>query len=1036
MTAAASEAIKAALRGYSPSPEQWETITAGLEPMSIVAGAGSGKTAVMTARIVHLLEQAVVRPSQVLGLTFTNKAAGELESRLTEALARMEPHPREHPYVTTYNAFAQDIVRTHGPRIGVDSEAGLLTQAQKWQMLQRLVDGLQVFEALELRHPLSFIPQTLELADQCANHLVDPEELREECARLLPEITDDYALTTLRKRRDFALIIQAYVDEKRRRRKIDFGDQIALAVRILEQFPDVTAGYRDRFPVVLLDEYQDTNPAQKVMLQAICPPGSAVTAVGDARQAIFGWRGASMFNLIGFASDFPAADGSAGKRASLSANYRSGRRIVHLANRVIASVPEERRPGDELVAVPANGEGWVGAGLFSDQETEASWIADEIERLHPDKNGWRDTAVLLRSKRYMDRVVAVLGSRDIPVEMPELGGLLKIPAVVDTVAWLRLLSDPGPSSNRWLARILMGPRFRVHYSDIAPISRWAAASNRELTEGLRPDGGPEPDPGEVAFSLLDALSHLHEVDGVSDEARPRIREFVELLSSLRAQSSRPLVDLVQTVVERSGLADALLSSSARSAPAMHENLRSFLGVCAEFSPLEGEPTLESFLEFLDAAEESEDPIPLAASASSDSVKVMTIHTAKGLEFDNVFVPALAASQKVNKWDGLKQYSVFPDVRMADPLTSARQLPPGIRKDAAHLPVFKGNKQSYRNELRERAMEDERRLFYVAVTRARHRLYCSGAWWYGAQDRKGPSDFLEEVLGHADVVETICLEEATEDNPVVEKMRRDLVWPPPVEAPGGPGAEWLDRAESLIAGGTVADDVLDSPEARDLYEEHVRTIRSLTPMAAVDEPADMRPKSLPATSAVRIALSKEEPDRVLSPLPRRLTDAQRLGIEMHAWIEERARGLVGLADEEALDEASLPPDPEHVARMRSNYEDRYAARTLARLPGTSEPLAELPFILKVRDGLLVRGRIDAVYERDGGLEVVDFKTGAVPQETEWEQLELYAEALAELGVVTGPVTLTYAYLGADRDASKSYEPRGLEWLERGLATVAP
>ena len=350
MKPSASAAIKAALRNYEPTAEQWEAITDPLEPVVIRAGAGSGKTAVMTARIVHLVETNQVRAAGVLGLTFTNKAAAELEERLNEALAAMQPRPHEHPTVMTYHSFAQSLVREHGPRIGVDPDTGLLSNAQKWQILLSMIDELDELSEVELRHPLSYIPQTLELSDQCATHLVEPEDLQKECERLLGEdLGDDYAIEATKKRKDFAKIIRLYRDRKRRLRRIDYGDQIRLAVEILSKHPDVVAELRERFPVVLLDEYQDTDPAQKVMLRLLCPDGAAVTAVGDARQAIYAWRGASMFNLINFHREFPRDDGSDAHQATLSENFRSGRKIVELANRVIEKVPEEHRPGEDLV---------------------------------------------------------------------------------------------------------------------------------------------------------------------------------------------------------------------------------------------------------------------------------------------------------------------------------------------------------------------------------------------------------------------------------------------------------------------------------------------------------------------------------------------------------------------------------------------------------------------------------------------------------------------------------------------------------------
>ena len=840
---AVSDAIKAALHGYEPSPEQWTAITAPLEPVVIRAGAGSGKTAVMTARIVHLVETGQVRPAGVLGLTFTNKAAGELEERVSEAMSAIgltgrAPGAHEHPTVMTYHAFAQKLVRDHGPRIGVDPDAGLLSNAQKWQILLGMIDQIDTLDDVELRHPLSYIPQTLDLADQCATHLVTPADLAAECSRLLEAGIDDrWAEQALKKRKDFAKIIKLYLDKKKQLHRIDYGDQIRLAVEILERNDDVTSELRERYPVILLDEYQDTDPAQKVMLRKLCPDGAAVTAVGDARQAIYAWRGASMFNLINFHREFVREDGSDALQATLSENYRSGRRIVELANRVIQGVPEEHRPGDELVPVKANGEGWIGTAVFADQEAEASYIATEIERLHDDGTEWKDMAILVRSRRYLDAVLAALEERDIPFEMPDLGGLLKVPAVTDVVAWMQVLSDPGPSTNRWAARILMGPRFRVHYRDLAPIAKWASARNFELNkEAQELLGIEEPDPGEVAYSLVDALRNVDQIEAVSDEARERVAEFIELYEELRTYVPRGLHQLVQAVADRSGVSDALAASPARSAPAMRENLNGFIGICSEFSPLEGDANLATFLDFLDVAEESEDPIPLAVTTTSDSVKVLTIHKAKGLEFDVVFVPYVAASQEPSKWDKdasgkpMKMYSIFPDVRLSNPLTSTKQLPPGVRKDSADLPQFDGKMRKYRDELKHRSEQDERRLFYVAVTRARKRLYCTAAWWYASEENsKGPSVFLDELrgirrLGRGRARRRRSTPADDAPNPVVESMRGRLHWPPPAFDDGA--APWIERIDAVRAGTSRIDDLLTTPRARTMYAEHVQTIEAL------------------------------------------------------------------------------------------------------------------------------------------------------------------------------------------------------------------
>jgi DNA helicase-2/ATP-dependent DNA helicase PcrA len=767
----ASPAIRAALRGANPSEEQWRAISHDPIPLAIIAGAGSGKTAVMAARIVWMVEEGFYRPSEILGLTFTNKAALELEERIVAAFAALDPQPKDQPLVATYNSFADRLVREHGVRIGIDPESGLLSKAQAWQLLIEEFDQIEPFEAIDSRSMSTVVARALDLADQCANHLVTPERIAEEERRIVEESDrfDEELVGTARQRIELAAVVRIYMEAKRSARRIDFGDQVTQAVEILERFPGVVDELQTRFPCILLDEYQDTNIAQRRLLQKLAPTGHNVTAVGDARQNIFQWRGSTLFNLI----DFPAAHflregDSPHEYLSLSTNYRSGSKILEVANTIIASVPQERRPGEALVPHEVNGVGQVKVQILSDQLAEAEFMAEEILRLHgqPVNDGrppteWSDFAILVRRKSHIPTIYTALKDREIPVEVIGLSGLLQVPEVVDTMAWLRVLSDPGPSSNRWLARILLGPRFRIHYRDLAVLARWATERNIALGEARKQgseDAGevqtvPDEtrfDPEEVAFSLLEAMDHLDEIEELPPEAGRRLGRARDEIAKLRSLTGGPLLELVQSVIAEVGIVEAIDASTREDAEASRRNLTNFLGVVGGFAPVTGEPSLAAFLTYLDAAEDVEETLDLATDVIGDSVKLMTIHQAKGLEFEVVFVPAVAARQKE---DGEYVESIFPDTRTSDPTRSYWQLPPSVREDSRHLPAPWSTdrdgrqvpRKEYKGELKERAIEDERRLFYVSITRAKQLLYVTAAWWYERhQNQRGPSEFLEEV----------------------------------------------------------------------------------------------------------------------------------------------------------------------------------------------------------------------------------------------------------------------------------------------------
>lgn len=1066
----ASAAVQAAMGGGQPTARQWAAISHPPEPLAIIAGAGSGKTAVMAARMVWMVEQGLVRPAQILGLTFTNKAATELEERILLAFARLDPPPAEVPTVATYNSFADRIVRQEGARVGVDPESSLLSQAQAWQLVKESLNDVQPFDAIDSRSIESITKNALALADQCANNCVTPEQVAREDLRILQRGESAYerqVLLTSLKRSELTGVVRAYQDVKARRRAMDFGDQVTKAVEILQAWESVAADLRQRYPAILLDEYQDTNVAQRRMLQAIAPHGSNVTAVGDARQNIFQWRGSTLFNLLDFPKEhFLRTGGKPHRYLSLADNFRSASRVVQVANAIIDKVPAQRRPGLPLHSVEGNGQGQVATALLSDQRAEAEFIATRILELHGRPAGegrpatrWKDFAVLVRRKAHMPLIYSVLSDHEIPVEVAGLSGLLQVPEVMDTVAWLRVVADPGPASNRWLARILLGPRYRIHYRDLAVLARWAGGRTRQLSESKRTahPAGPQVtvqdetdfEPDDVAFSLVEALEHLDEVPQLASDAGARLARMRSELMHMRRLAGAPLLDLVREIVSSAGIGDALAASPRRDAAAAQGNLRQFMGLVAGFSPLSAEPSLTEFVEYLDAAEEAEDSMEQQVTPAEDSVKLTTVHGAKGLEFEVVFVPGVAAFENQK---GQRVYSMFPDERASNPMLSYSLLPYGVREDARHLPDprttdSEGNrmlksKTDFARELKERAVEDERRLFYVALTRARQRLYVTAAWWYERQSRAhGPSIFFDEVAG-LEMVDNLVRHEFAEQSPLLAELQERAIWPPVVRnlyqstpaMPHGP----VEALEDLLSGAGSADQLLavleprQREEAERLLEGYRTNIAALDKAAAPLKARAGEPAGITASEAVDLVAGRLTEARIRRPLPRRPEARARLGVQVHRWIESRAHLLAGLAGEDDLEAAGVSVDAALLARLKRTWEDQYGSRTLARLPG-GEPMAELAFVLKV-GGRLLRGRMDAVYVDEAqNLEIVDFKTGELAEPPEIDQLIIYAAALHKLNIPLGDtLKLTYAYLSTGESSTR--QVRGGE-VQQALAGLA-
>jgi DNA helicase-2/ATP-dependent DNA helicase PcrA len=1040
LTGVVTPGVRAALRGQEPTPEQLAAITAPLGPVHVIAGAGSGKTAVMAARIVYLIERLGAAPASVLGLTFTNKAASELEARVREALADTPTGVGDEVTVDTYHAFAADLVKAYGIRVGVEVDADLLSEAQQYQILLGILDS-ERFEHLSVRTAGATIRKTLELASACADHVVPAERVVEASRRLLQRADEgerlpDWMLQAARERTELARLVERYAAEKRRRGRLDFGDQVAKAVELVEGHPELRDELRTRFQHVLLDEYQDTNVAQRRLMQRICPPGASIMAVGDARQAIYAFRGATMYNLLSFADHFPqvprlapvppagpapapgagqAQPGPAGAPLSLSTNFRSGPRILALANSVIDRIPEARRGGTSLVARPGAPEGEVRAALLADQFAEAAFVADQIARAHetglPDGSWpeWRDVAVLVRSKRLLGPLREALEQRGVPVEVVGLSGLLETPEIVDLVSTLRVVADPG--ANVALARLLLGPRWRIGPRHLVRLARWASRHNWGLKDELP---GEDPDPGDVSFALAEALDHLDEVEGLDEAALARLDAFREELRELRAAARGPLLDLVQTILERTGVWAELEASRDRRAVTARQNLATFLDRVAAFAPVQGDPSLAAFLAYLDAVEDASEPVEAVQPAPVDSVKLMTVHMAKGLEFPMVAVAGLSAG---TGRDGSPRYGIFPDARVADP-RRAQGFPYELREDAGHLPRFTGNARAFRGELEERALEDERRLFYVALTRAKQLLVLTSAWWYQGSEKtpKGPGPFWTEAADHP-AVDVLLQAERPETSPLTERLRERVSWPPdgrraedrddPVFPEGLARAVELERATPGTLEARVPPGQADAFRSAAEAGRHLLFAARVDPAAARVEP----PRILSVSQVLTYArCPRDFYWSVVRPLPLPPKPAARLGIVIHRLLERRARSLPDLLDTDDLagDAPGGLAPPELVEVATRNF----AATRYADLP---PPEAEVGVVLRVGPWV-IRGRIDAIFRQGSEVELVDWKTGRLVEDAtgELDQLTVYALALRALGGLPGNrCTVSYCYLGGDR-----------------------
>ncbi|HSH58744.1 MAG TPA: ATP-dependent helicase, partial [Acidimicrobiales bacterium] len=455
-----------ATASFTPTDEQRAVIEHPPSGLLVVAGAGTGKTTVVAARMLYLVEKGLAAPHEILGLTFTNKAAANLKERARERLGA-----DADVTVSTYHAFGAALVAAHSLELGLEPGTQVLNRAQAWQLL------FTVFDEFRFEHRSSFVPSlvvndALALASHCADHLVAVEEVVADCREVMAKGRWQRQRETAAKRLELCQVVSAYERRKRERNLLDYGDQVALAVRLLRQEPEVASALRRQHPVALLDEYQDTNYAQRVLLQHIYPPGSAVTAVGDDMQSIYAFRGAHLGNIFAFVDHFPPAE-----HRPLQINRRSGPQLVELANRIQQQVP--RALPKRLAALPGAEPTTIECFLAADDAEEAAETARQVRELG---GPWSRHAVLCRKRRLIGAVAAALEAEGVPTEVVGAGGLLDRPEIVDLVSWLEILADL--SSSIALLRILQGPRYRIGWRDLAALARRARALRASGEERL------------------------------------------------------------------------------------------------------------------------------------------------------------------------------------------------------------------------------------------------------------------------------------------------------------------------------------------------------------------------------------------------------------------------------------------------------------------------------------------------------------------------------------------------------------------------
>ena len=622
------------------NPAQREAVLHTEGPLLVIAGAGSGKTRVLTHRVAHLTSAIGVKPNEILAITFTNKAAGEMRDRLTAMLGPMA----RAIWILTFHAACGRMLRREAERLGYKSNFTIYDSADQVRLVK------QVLEELD-KDPKRFAPRGVHAQiSNAKNQLITPAKYAEQIASFYDQtIAEAYAL---------------YQKKLAASNAVDFDDMLMLTVQILENFPDARKHWQNSFRYVMVDEYQDTNHAQYRLLQLLAEHHHNICAVGDPDQSIYAFRGADIRNILEFERDFPET-----RTIPLEQNYRSTNSILEAANAVIShnSERKEKRLWSEL------GDGDpVRVIEVEDEQAESRYVAAQIAGLVEEGYSGSEIAVFYRMNAQSRVLEQTLRLHQIGYQV--IGGprFYERAEVKDATAYLQVLDNPADAVS--LMRIANRPKRGIGDTTISRLVSYA--ENHGLT-------------------LFDALDRPLEA-GLGTAAVKAVTSLKNLLDSLRAASEEQEVpELLQTVLERSGTLEAYEAERTIEARGRIENLEAFVDGAREYAQQAEEPTLSGFLQEISLYSDQD-----ALGEEQSNVTLMTIHNAKGLEFRAVFVVGV-------------EEEIFPSAR----------------------------------SIEEQGVEEERRLFYVGLTRAEEKLtltHASSRLLWGRTTSHLPSRFLDEL----------------------------------------------------------------------------------------------------------------------------------------------------------------------------------------------------------------------------------------------------------------------------------------------------
>jgi len=683
------------------NPEQKKAVTHTQGPLLIIAGAGTGKTKVLTHRIAYLISAKYARPEQILAVTFTEKAANEMEERVDILI----PYSYSFVDVMTFNSFGESILRDYGHEIGLPLDFKLLDEVEQSIFFRKNLFRFPLDYYRPLSRPTKHIQEILAAIKRLKQEDIKPESYLKLASEMHESAREPSDKEMALKHMEIAHVYQEYQNFLMEEGKIDFEDQVVLTVEMFRQRPSVLKKIQEKYKYILVDEFQDTNYIQFQMLRLLASPHRNITVVGDDDQSIFRFRGASLSNILDFSRMYPDT-----KRVVLQKNYRSTQAILDSAYRLIQHNNPFRLEVRENIDKSLNAEkDQKGKSIFKLQFDTLSHEADKVAEIIKEKveQGFKysDSAVLVRRNADADPFIRAMNMKEIPFRFSGSRGLYSREEVRLLISFIKVLTDFEDSKS--LFRLSLSEVYDVSTYDLTKISNYAFKKNWPL------------------HKVFQKISENELPVELSEESKQRIKKiFNDLLYFVEYSSSQNAGRVLYLFLERSGYLKSLIEKKNLEAEIKIKNIRLFFDKVRGFSDLTRDDSIQSFAQHLELLQQvGDNPATAEAELEEDAVHLVTVHKAKGLEFPIVFMVSLIADRFPGRMR--KEKIPFPDELIQLRSSGEESLP---SSDLSHV-----------------QLQEERRLFYVGMTRAKKYVYFTWARDYGVKRLKKVSPFVLEAL---------------------------------------------------------------------------------------------------------------------------------------------------------------------------------------------------------------------------------------------------------------------------------------------------